>query len=87
MGIKGYGLNSIGIFSDDILVIDQSIWPSSNHLIVAILEGKMTVRKLIKKNDSVFLTNGNSQTEKQKITNKTDFEIWGVVTHTIHKYI
>lgn len=87
MRIKGDGLNSIGIFSDDILVIDRSIQPSSNHLIVAILEGKMTVRKLIKENGGVFLTNGNSQTEKQRITNETDFEIWGVVTHTIHKYI
>ena len=87
MCAKGEGLNSIGIFSDDILVIDRSTTPVSAHLILAILEGKMTVHKPIKENGSVFLTNGNFQTEKQKITNEIDFEIWDVVTHTIHKYI
>lgn len=66
MCIKDDGINSIGIFSDDILVINRSIPLSSNHLIVAILEGKMTVRKLIKENGSIFLTSGNSQTEKKK---------------------
>ena len=54
MRVKSEGLNSIGIFSDDILVIDRSIGPSSKHLILAILEGKMTVRKPIKENGSVF---------------------------------
>jgi len=86
MRVKGEGLNSIGIFLDDILVVDQSIKPVSTHLIVAILEGKMTVRKLIEENSSVFLTSGNKQTDKQKITSETDFENWGLVTHTIHKY-
>lgn len=87
MRVKGDGLNDIGIFSDDILVIDRSITPAANHIIVAILEGKMTVRRLIKKGNTVYVTKGNNTTDKQKITNETDFEIWGVVTHAIHKYI
>lgn len=87
MRVKGDGLNNIGIFSDDILVIDRSIKPVSNHLVAAILEGEMIVRKLIKKSGNIFLTSGDKQADKQKITNETDFEIWGVVTHAIHKYI
>lgn len=87
MRIKGDGLSDIGIFSDDILVIDRSIEPVSNHLIVAILEGEMTVRKLIREKNDIFLMSGKNQTDKQKITSEIDFEIWGVVTHTIHKYI
>lgn len=39
--IKGDGLNDIGIFSDDRLVVDRSMNASDNHLIVAILEGEM----------------------------------------------
>ncbi|WP_440999657.1 LexA family protein [Fodinibius sp. SL11] len=87
MRVKGDGLNDIGIFSDDILVIDRSINPVSNHVIVAILEGGMTVRKLIKKGNTIYVVKGDDLTGKQKITNETDFEIWGVVTHAIHKYI
>lgn len=87
MRVKGNGLNDIGISSDDILVIDRSIKPVSNHLIVGILEGQMIVRKLIKKNNNVFLTSGTHLADEQKVTNATDFEIWGVVTHAIHKFI
>ncbi len=87
MRVKGDGLNDIGIFSDDILVIDRSITPATNHIIVAILEGEMTLRRLVKKGRTVYITKGDSPADKQKITNETDFEIWGVVTHAIHKYI
>ncbi|PAU94349.1 hypothetical protein CK503_05970 [Aliifodinibius salipaludis] len=87
MRVKGDGLNKIGIFSDDILVIDRSITPRTNHLIVAILEGEMTVRKLIKEGSTAYIIKSDNSADKQKITNETDFEIWGVVTHAIHKYI
>lgn len=87
MRVKGDGLNGIGIFSDDILVIDRSIKPTAKHLIVAILEGEMVVRKLVKKADSMYLTTDETQNNLQKITEETDFEIWGVVTHTIHKFV
>jgi len=39
---------------DHILVINRSIKTVFSHLIVAILEGEMTVRKLIKNRNSVF---------------------------------
>jgi len=51
---------------DDILVIDRSIKTVFNHLIVAILEGEMTVGKLIKENGCVYLTSGDNQTDKKK---------------------
>lgn len=87
MRVKGNGLNKIGIFSNDILVIDRSITPRTNHLIVAILDGKMTVRKLIKKGNTAYIIKSDNSADKKKITNETDFKIWGVVTHAIHKYI
>lgn len=87
MRVKGDGLNAIGIFSDDILVIDRSINPVSKHVIVAILEGEMVVRKLLKKNTSMYLTKDNNVNKALKITEDLDFEVWGVVSHAIHKYI
>ncbi|MEL7832551.1 translesion error-prone DNA polymerase V autoproteolytic subunit [Fodinibius sp. Rm-B-1B1-1] len=87
MRVKGDGLNGIGIFSDDILVIDRSIKPTAKHVIVAILEGEMVVRKLIKKARSMYLATDKTNEQLQKITKEIDFEIWGVVTHTIHKFI
>lgn len=87
MRVKGDGLNHIGIFSEDILVIDRSIQPESDRLIVAILEGELVVRKLLKHKKSMYLTKENHLKNARKITNELDFEVWGVVSHAIHKYI
>lgn len=77
----------IWIFSEDILVVDRSINPISKHVIVAILEGEMVVRKLLKKDNAMYLTKGKDFSNALKITYDLDFEIWGVVSHAIHKYI
>jgi DNA polymerase V len=85
--VKGNGLNDIGIFSEDILVVDRSINPVSEHVIVAILEGEMVVRKLLKKDNAMYLTKGKDFSNAREITDDLDFEVWGVVSHAIHKYI
>ncbi len=85
--VKGDGLNKIGIFSGDILVVDRSISASPGHLIVAILEGEMVVRKLVKQGKTTYLSRKKSLDNATKITDMLDFEVWGVVSHAIHKYI
>lgn len=85
--VRGDGLNDIGIFSEDILVVDRSINASAGHLIVTILEGEMVVRKLIKQGRAMYLSTDETVKEAVKITDTLDFEVWGVVSHAIHKYI
>lgn len=85
--VEGDELNNIGIFSDDILVVDRSLTAAAGCLIVAILEGEMVIRKLVKNGNSMYLSRKKSLDEATKITDMLDFEIWGVVSHAIHKYI
>lgn len=85
--VRGNGLNDIGIFSKDILVVDRSIDASGGHLIVAVLEGEMVVRKLIRQGHVMYLSEDGTVKDAVKITDLLDFEIWGVVSHAIHKYI
>jgi len=87
MRVQGNGLENIGIFSGDILVIDRSITPSSQHVVAAILEGEMVVRKLLKKGSAMYIAMDEHIENAKKITDDLDFEIWGVVSHAIHKYI
>lgn len=85
--VEGDGLTDIGIFSNDILVVDRSINAVDGHLIVAILEGDMVVRKLVKHGPNRYLCTDESIENATKITDSLDFEVWGVVSHAIHKYI
>lgn len=84
--VKGDALNDIGIFSEDILVVDRSLKPFSGCLAVVLLEGEYTVRRLEKRGSTMYLL-----TEKNgagtAITEDLEYEIWGVVSHAIHKYI
>lgn len=85
--MKGDSLNNIGIFSDDISIVDRSINAVDNHLIVAILEGEMIVRKLLKKGNNIYISTDRKIENGIRITKAHNFEIWGVVSHAIHKYI
>lgn len=85
--VRGEGLNNIGIFSNDILVVDRSINAVAGHLVVAVLEGEMVVRKLFKQGTSLYLCTNECTANATKITNELDFKVWGVVSHAIHKYI
>lgn len=85
--VKGNGLNEIGIYSEDILVIDKSLKPFSGCLIVAILEGEHTVRRFEKRSGAIYLSTKKNQEHALKVTAELDFEIWGVVSHSIHKHL
>ncbi|MDZ7715986.1 MAG: translesion error-prone DNA polymerase V autoproteolytic subunit [Balneolaceae bacterium] len=85
--VKGNGLNNIGIYSQDILVVDRSLKPFSGCLVVVILEGEHTLRRLEKRKGTMFLCTKENQKNATAITNDLDYEIWGVVSHSIHKHI
>lgn len=85
--VKGDDLNSIGIYSEDILVVDRSIEPRSGHLVIVRVEGQNTLRKLERKNGQMFLCSGIPSKREVRIAEEKDHEIWGVVSYTIHKHL
>lgn len=84
--VKGDGLNEIGIFSEDILVVDRSVKPFSGCIAVVLLEGEHTVRRLEKRSQGWYLCTKKDPESGRLITEEMDFETWGVVSHAIHKY-
>ena len=44
--VTGDSMINIGIFSGDILIIDRSINPRNNHIILAVLDGEFLLKKL-----------------------------------------
>ena len=82
--VKGDSMVDDGIYSGDIMIVDKSLNPKSNDIIVAVINGDFTVKKLYKNNNKIFLIPANKKYELIPITDEMDFEIWGVVTHTIH---
>lgn len=67
----------------DILVVDRSLEPKNENIIVANIEGKITINKVTKYKNSLCLLVENPINEPTKIDNS--LQIWGVVTHVISR--
>ena len=83
---KGNSMVDAGIYDGDIMVIDRSLDPRSKDVVIAIINGEFTVKRILKKNGAVYLNPANKEYYPILITEDMEFEIWGVVTHTIHSF-
>ena len=75
-----------GIFSGDILIVDRSITPSHKKVVVALINGVFSVRRISKIKGKVFLVPENENYKPIQVDPEMDCEIWGVVTNVIHPF-
>ncbi|MAV82757.1 MAG: DNA polymerase V [Pelagibacteraceae bacterium] len=85
----GDSMINVGIYEGDILVVDRSIEAKNKDIIVAVIFGELTVKKIIfkEKKEDLELHSANPTYPNIKIKNKEEFTIWGVVTFAIHQFI
>ena len=82
---KGPSMTDAGILSGDLLIVDRSITPRSNNIVIASIFGDLTVKKLQKKENSLFLLSANSDYPSIEVKEEMECFIWGVVTYIIHE--
>ncbi|MBJ48715.1 MAG: hypothetical protein CMG59_06075 [Candidatus Marinimicrobia bacterium] len=85
---KGHSMEKAGIGDEDLLVVDKSLEAKNNDIVIASVNGEFTVKRYININGKILL---RAETEignypDININESLDFEIWGVVTHTIHNH-
>ena len=82
--VTGDSMIGAGIHSGDILIVDRSLEPTNRRVVIAVVNGELTVKRLIRKHNKVILMPENDRYKPIEIQNETDLEIWGVVTSVIH---
>ncbi len=75
-----------GINNNDILVVDRSLEPKHGDIVIAALNGELTVKRLHCKGGKVTLRPENPAYPTIDVTEEMEFTIWGVVTSVIHQY-
>jgi len=83
--VDGYSMQGAGIMPDDILIVDRALEATNNHIVIAIVDGELTVKRLKIKEKKYYLVPENDEFEPILIQEGMDFIIWGVVTYVIHK--
>jgi DNA polymerase V len=74
-----------GIHNGDLLVVDRSQEAVNGSIVIAAVEGELTVKRLLRKNGRVLLVPENDDYPELDVTEQEDALIWGVVTYAIHK--
>ena len=82
--VNGDSMIGAGIHNGDLLVVDRSLEPVDKSVVIAVLSGELTVKRIRISKGKVTLEPENENYPARQITESVEFEVWGVVTNVIH---
>lgn len=83
--VNGDSMTGSGIHSGDILIVDRSLEPTEGKVVIACLDGELTVKKLKRIRGKLYLVAENPDYKPILVSEGSELQIWGVVTYSIHK--
>jgi len=75
--VSGSSMIDAGIFPGDILIVDRSLEAVDKKIVIAVVDGELTVKRLRIRSGMPFLEPENAQYTPIEITPDMAFEIWG----------
>jgi DNA polymerase V len=84
--VSGDSMIGAGIHNEDILIVDRSLKAKHNSVVIAVLNGELTVKRLKIQSGRYSLVPENPAYSEIVITEAMDFRIWGVVTSVVHQF-
>lgn len=83
---SGESMRDAGIFDGDLLVIDRSLTPQVGDVVIAVVQGDLTVKRLARaRGDAWRLVAANAAFPDIPV-DEEGCEIWGVVTNSIRRH-
>jgi DNA polymerase V len=76
---------SPNIHSGDLLIVDKSVKDIVGRVVIAIVQGQFTVKRVVVLDGVPSLTSDNAKFPPIDLGDGSDVTIWGVVTHVLHK--
>ena len=81
---KGYSMTGAGIQDGDLLVVDRSLHPAHRSIVIAVVDGEFTVKRLYKRGGRIRLLAENPDYAPIELQEGQELQVWGVVTSVIH---
>jgi len=83
--VVGDSMLGAGISCGDLLIVDRSLEPRDKNVIIAVLDGELTVKRIRIRKGKLTLEPENDKYPVRQLGPDADFEVWGVVTSVIHQ--
>ena len=84
--VKGDSMINSGIQNHDLIIVDKSLIAVPGNIVIAMIDGEFTVKRLEKKNDELYLKSENDEYPDFNFKNHNEIQIWGVVIYSIHNF-
>jgi DNA polymerase V len=85
--VAGDSMTDAGIYENDILTVDRKLEARDGQIVVALVDGRATVKTFRKDRAGITLVPENKRYTPIKILPENDFLILGAVTNVIRKLI
>lgn len=83
--VIGNSMVDAGINEGDLLIIDRSLTPHDGNIAVCFIDGDFTVKRLSMRDNRLFLTPANADYPELPVSEDSNFQVWGVVSHIIKR--
>lgn len=84
---EGDSMTGEGIYSGDALIVDRSLRPKHESIVIACINGDLTVKKLVFEEGKPYLVAANPNYPPIEVREDDELIIWGVVTKSIHNLL
>lgn len=83
MRVAGDSMEGAGIFDGDEILVDRSLNPRSGDVVVAVIDGELTLKRLILDGTGAHLEAENAAYPPIYVDELSELTVWGVVTFGI----
>ena len=85
--IQGDSMRDAGILNGSVVLVDKAIKPRHGHIVIAVVDGDFTCKRLHQRGGSMRLKAENPAFADIVPKEAKTVEVWGVVVATIHQHI
>lgn len=85
--VSGESMCGAEIHTGDLLAVDKHMEADDGHIVIAVVEGECTVKRLVRKGESWWLMPENPAYPPYEILDPDGLRVWGVVTHVVHELV
>lgn len=84
--VEGRSMLGAGIWPGDKVLVDRSIEPQHDHIVVAVVDGEYTLKRLYRRSNALELRADNPKYAPIRLQEGDELQIWGVVVGLVRKY-
>lgn len=84
--VEGESMKNAGILPGDILIVDRSLKAEHNKIVIAAIDGELTVKRLYHRGGLVKLLPENPAYPEIELESESELVIWGVVIGSFRRF-